>query len=149
MAKDFKEVIKFAIGQEKEAIDFYTDLQKKVNTDASKKILQDFIDMERGHITMLTSFDKENAESFVAPKVTDLKISDYMIDYDPNEKVGFQEILTIAAKKEEAAKQLYEKLAAETDDEKVKNVFLKIGAEEAKHKLQLETLFDDEIFAEN
>lgn len=144
----FKEVIDFAIEREKEAVQFYEDMQKIVKDSAAIETLKELAAMERGHITMLQRFNPEDSFMFEPEKVTDLKLSDYMVKTVPTAASTFQDVLVIAMKREEAAKNLYLKIAAETTDENVKNMFLKIAEQEAKHKFQLEQFYDDNIMTE-
>lgn len=145
----FLEILNFAIKREEEAAEFYKGLQTKVKHEWSKSILKELEDMELGHMRILQNWDKQGVENFVQPKIQDLKISDYMEEIETNEHMGFQEILIVAMKKEEAAKNLYLDLAKKSDNGPTKNLFLKLAGEEAKHKLQLETIYDDEILLEN
>jgi rubrerythrin len=63
--------------------------------------------------------------------------------------MSIQEIIITAMKREEAARDRYGNLAMETDDIRIKNLLLRLSDEEAKHKLQLETIYDTEILYEN
>lgn len=144
----FREVIEFAIEREKEAVKFYEDLQKIVRDEGAIETLKELAAMERGHITMLERFKPDDSYMFEPEKITDLKLSDYMVGSIPTKDSTFQDVLVIAMKREEAAKNLYLKMASETPHENVKNMFLKIAEQEAKHKLQLEQFYDDNILTE-
>jgi rubrerythrin len=144
----FKEVIDFALEREKEAVQFYEDMQKIVRTKAAVETLKDLAAMERGHINMLMKFKPDDVVNFEPEKVTNLRLSDYMVKTIPTEASTFQDILVIAMKREEAAKNLYQKIAAEATDENVRNMFLKIAEQEAKHKFQLEQFYEDNILTE-
>ena len=52
-------------------------------------------------------------------------------------------------KREKASFRLYSDLAASVDDEDLKQTFLALAHEEAKHKLRFEVEYDDVILAEN
>jgi rubrerythrin len=145
----FEEVINFAIEREYEAALFYRNLQNIVKQPASKSMLKDLEDMELGHAEYLKNISNQGIEEFQIPKLLDLKISDYMVDNVPQGETTNQEILVIAMKREEAAKQMYLKLAGEFEAQETKNLFLKMASEEAKHKLMLESLYDDEFLTEN
>ena len=145
----FLEIIDFAIKQEQNAADFYRNLQGMASLDSSKTILKDLENMELGHKKILMNFKNEGIEEYVKPDVQDLKISNYLEEIVVHDKMDLQEILTIAMKREENAKNLYEDLAKLSNDEPTKNLFLKLSTEEAKHKLQLESIYDDEIYREN
>ncbi len=144
-----KEILDFAIKREIEAAEFYQALQGRVKHQWSKSVLQELEEMEWGHKKILENLNTQGIEDFVPPKIQDLKIADYLEQIEPNEDMGFQEILIIAIKKEESAKNLYLDLAKRSDHIPTRNLFLKLAGEEAKHKLQLETIYDDEIYAEN
>ncbi len=144
----FREVIAFAIDREKEAVKFYEDLQKIVRDEGAIETLKELAAMERGHITMLERFKPDDSYMFEPEKVTDLKLSDYMVSAIPTKDSTFQDVLVIAMKREEAAKNLYLKMASETPNENVKSMFLKIAEQEAKHKFQLEQFYDDNILTE-
>jgi rubrerythrin len=62
--------------------------------------------------------------------------------------MDYQSVLTIAMKKEKAAFKLYSQLAAQTVDQEIKEVFLSLAQEEAKHKLRFELEYDEEILRE-
>ncbi|MCG8566008.1 MAG: rubrerythrin, partial [Desulfobacterales bacterium] len=76
-------------------------------------------------------------------KVTDLKISDYLVEKDYEEGMPMPEILKLAMKREEKAVKLYQTMAEQTDHADVKKVFQILVQEEAQHKLALETMYDD------
>ena len=145
LKEELVEVIKYAIERELEAADFYKDLQTKVKIQASKEMLKTFEKMELGHADILKNLDLNKIELYKPEKVNNLKISDFMVEPVTHEEMTFQEILVIAMKREEAANKMYLYLADSTDDDRVKNLFLKLATEEAKHKLQLETMYDEEI----
>ncbi|ROL62213.1 rubrerythrin [Bacteroidetes/Chlorobi group bacterium ChocPot_Mid] len=145
LKEELVEVIKYAIERELEAADFYKDLQTKVKIQASKEMLKTFEKMELGHADILKNLDLNKIELYKPEKVNNLKLSDFMVEPVTHEEMTFQEILVIAMKREEAANKMYLYLADSTDDDRVKNLFLKLATEEAKHKLQLETMYDEEI----
>jgi rubrerythrin len=140
-----EEVLKFAIEKELEAANFYNELQKIVRVPESREMLREFEKMELGHADILKNLTLNQIDKYKQGKVTNLKISDYMVEPVQHEDMTFQDVLVIAMKKEEAANKMYEDLAGDSDDEQVRNLFLKLASEEAKHKLQLETIYDEEI----
>ena len=52
-------------------------------------------------------------------------------------------------KQEKAAFKLYSDLAEAAEDEGVRNTFLALAQEEAKHKLRFETEYDEHILSGN
>jgi rubrerythrin len=63
--------------------------------------------------------------------------------------MDYQSALILAMKQEKAAFRLYTDLAASTDDEKVRDLFLGLAQEEAKHKLRFEVEYDDDFLRDN
>jgi rubrerythrin len=57
--------------------------------------------------------------------------------------MGYHEMLQLAMKREEKALALYNDLLSRTEDENQKKIFQMLCQEEAKHKLKLETMYDD------
>jgi len=87
--------------------------------------------------------NKEKIDSYEFAKIPDLKISDYMVEIEYKQGMPMPEILKIAMKREEKAVKLYSMMADQTDKDDVKKVFNILVQEEAKHKLALESLYDD------
>jgi len=145
----FNDVIKFAIAREFEAAKFYKDMAGTTKYDSSIILFLELEKMELGHAKILENIQKEGKVEVSIPKVGDLKISDYMETPVANEGMTYQEAIVLAMKREKAACKLYTDLANEFSNTDTKNLFLRLAAEESKHKLQLETLYDEEILKEN
>ncbi len=145
----FNEVINFAIAGEKEAIKFYQELQEKVKFQAQIEMLKEFEDMEKGHVVILENIRNKGFEKIEIKEVTDLHISDYIVDVEPSEDMNYQNILIIAMKKEEKSNKLYTEMANNFPGTELEQLFRRLAAEEAEHKLKFEKLYDDEILEEN
>ncbi len=139
------EIIEFAIEREKEAVEFYTGLAEESTMPSLKETFERFAEEELKHVELLTDMgsNKEKIESYEFKKIPDLKISDYMVEIDYKEGMPMPDILKLAMKREENAVKLYTMMADKSDKEDVKNVFNILVQEEAKHKLALESLYDD------
>jgi rubrerythrin len=147
----FNEIIDFAIKGEQDAVKFYQDLQALVRFESRKELLHSYEVMEQGHVTILEKLrDKvfETGEVKI-PEVSSLSISDYLLDVEPSADMNYQDIIITAMKKEEKAGKLYSDLASQSDDDQAKQVFLRLAAEEEKHKLYFEKIYDDEILTDN
>jgi len=81
--------------------------------------------------------------------VTDLKIADYTVDIEPSPNMDYQSAIILAMKKEKAAFRLYTNLASKMQDPELRNMFMSLAQEEAKHKLRFEIEYDDEVMKEN
>ena len=62
--------------------------------------------------------------------------------------MDYQQALIVAMKQEKAAYKLYSDLAAKVTFEGLRNTFLMLAQEEAKHKLHFEVEYD-ELIKEN
>jgi len=145
----FNEIIDFAIKGEQEAVEFYQQLQAMVSFAAKKDMLHDLEEMEKGHIKALENLRQNEINDITIPKVQNLRISDYLVEVKPTADMSYQDIIITAMKREESSCNLYSSLADNSDDMKVKNLFLRLAAEEAKHKLNFEKIYDEEILKDN
>jgi rubrerythrin len=149
---DFKsvdEILAFAIGKEQEAADFYTDLADKMDRQHMKDIFLDFADEEKRHKAKLEGVREGNVLLKSEEKVVDLKIGDHLIEVESKPKMSFQEALMVAIQNEANAYTLYKNLAVATDDAGLRDTFLGLAQEEAKHKLRFEVEYDDYVYQEN
>jgi rubrerythrin len=146
--KEFNKIIDYAIEREKEAAQFYHELQDSAYFIERKKLLKDFENMEKGHITILERIRSQDIEEIDIPEVENLHISDYIVHDEPTGELSYQDILIVAMKREEASNRLYSDLAAGTRDAGVRKLFLKLASEEAKHKLFFEKIYDDEVLSQ-
>ena len=139
------DILAYAIGKEEEAVQFYTDLAGKEKFKAVKETFEGFAKEEEKHVKLLTNLktDKGKVEAYELEAIPDLKISDYLVETEYKEGMFMQDILRIAMKREEVAVKLYNDLAGKTDNAEVKKVLGLLAQEEAKHKLGLETMYDD------
>ena len=142
-------ILDFAISEEKAAQKFYLELAEKVDNPLVKKVLEEFSKEEASHQAKLEKVKAGGTLHQASGNITNLKIADYLVDVEPRADMDYQDILTIAMKKEAAAFKLYNELAAQTADPKVKEVFLGLAKEEAKHKLRFEKEYDDVILKED
>jgi rubrerythrin len=139
------EILTFAIGKENEAVAFYQSQAEKATKPSLKEIFDSFAKEEQKHAALLSDIagNKEKIDSYEFKKITDLKISDYMVEKDYEEGMPMPEILKVAMKREEKAVKLYQALADQTDNADAKKLFLMLVQEESKHKLGLESMYDD------
>lgn len=139
----------FAIKEEEAAFDFYTELAGKMEKAWMKKVFEDFAQEEKQHKEKLVGVKTGKQLMAVEGKITDLKIADYLVDVSPSADLNYQKALTLAMKKEKAAFKLYSDLAATADNEAVRDIFLGLAQEEAKHKLRFEVEYDEQFLTEN
>jgi len=139
------EILTFAIDREKEAVEFYASLAEQATRDSLKQTFASFSKEEEKHVSLLSdiSGNKDKIDTYEFKPVTDLKISDYMVEKEYEEGMPMPEILKLAMKREEKAVKLYSSLAGQTDNADAKKVFEILVQEESKHKLALESMYDD------
>jgi rubrerythrin len=147
--KSVDEVLDFAIGQEEEAAQFYTDLAGRMDRPWMSKIFKDFAQEEMGHKRKLLDVKAGKKLAPVEGRILDLKIGDYLVDVEPKPDMDYQQALILAMKKEKKAFKMYTDLAAAADDENLQNLFAGLAQEEAKHKLRFEVEYDDFVMTEN
>ena len=143
--KSIDEILDFAISKEKEAVAFYNSLAKEATRESLKDTFKRFAGEEQKHVNLLSdiSGNKEKIDSYEFKPVTDLKISDYLVETEYQEGMPMPEILKLAMKREEKAVKLYASMENQTDVEEAKKVFRILVQEESQHKLALESMYDD------
>jgi rubrerythrin len=147
--KSVDDILVYAIEKENEAVKFYTDLSNKENFKSVKETFQGFAKEEQKHADLLSglSTDKSKVNDYELKAIPDLKISDYLVEAEYKEGMFMQDILRIAMKREEQAVKLYKDLAGKTENGEIIKVLNILAQEEAKHKLGLETMYDDFLAA--
>jgi len=148
LVKEFKtpdDVLDFAIVKEQEAHDFYLQWAEKIDVDWIKKVFKDFAMEEMKHKELLLKAKQGEMLKKSSTSVTDLKIADYLVDISPAPDMDYQHALIVAMKREKASFKLYSDLARMTTDTAVTETLQALAQEEAKHKLKLETLYDEEV----
>jgi rubrerythrin len=141
-----EEIVEYALGKEKEAVEFYTELSQNETFAAAKKTFEQFANEEKKHVKLLEDLgnDKVKIEAYKFEWIPDMKRSDYMVDVEYEPEMHYTDILRLAMKREEKALQLYNELAEKAADKQdFVNVFKMLCQEEAKHKQILETIYDD------
>ncbi len=148
--KSVDAVLDFAITKEEDAAAFYTDMAARMTKAHIKGVFEQFALEEMSHKAKLQKVKEGKLLLKVGPKIMDLKIVDVMIDnrFDEGD-FNVQDAMLAAMNSEKASFRLYNDLAAATDNPGLKETFLALAQEEAKHKLQFEIAYDDQIFQEN
>jgi rubrerythrin len=143
------EILDFAIDREQEAHDFYVRLASQATRPGMKQAFTDFAEEEANHKRKLQAIQAGGKLLRSGEQVPDLGIARYAADVEPDHELDYQEALLLAMKREDAAHRLYTDLAAATRDAELKEAFLGLAHEEAKHKLRFETEYDEVVLQEN
>jgi rubrerythrin len=142
-------VLDFAIDREQEAVDFYTDLALKGTRSDIESLFKQVAKEEMGHKAKLQSVKQGKQLLSAEKQVLDLQVGDYLVADEPTEDLTYQKALILAMKKEKVSFKLYTDLAGKAPSDDLKNTFLNLAQEEAKHKLRFEVEYDNEVMAEN
>jgi desulfoferrodoxin-like iron-binding protein len=147
--KSVQEILDFAIEKEEEARQFYLEWSEKLENKSLREQFVQFAGEENKHKEKLQRVKQGSTFKPSAKQVTDLKIVDYLVDIVPTPDMDYQEALIVAMRRERASFKFYNDLAAMAGDEAMRETFLALAQEEAKHKLRLETSYEKDIYTEN
>lgn len=147
--ENINEILDFAIQAEQGAVNLYTGLAEKATVEEMKIVFMEFAREEMGHKARLLKIKEEGIIDLPNEKVNDLKISDYTGDVAPSDNMDYQEALVLAMSQEKAAFKLYTKLADRATEGNIRNLFLGLAQEEAKHKLRFELEYDEFVLRDN
>ena len=141
------DVIDFAIAKEVEAEEFYKSVAEQESFAGKKKMFLEYAAEEKKHQALLEDLKSgkagKNIDDYKFKWITDIKRSNYVHEVEYRPGMAYQEILMLACKREEKALALYNELQVKAETEDAKHVFKVLCQEEAKHKLALETMYDD------
>jgi len=143
--ESFEDVINFAIEKEKDAVNFYEDASRQEIYAGARETFEEFAQEERKHQSMLEGFLKGafKISDYEFKWIPDLKRSDYLVDIEYQKGMHYEDMLRLAMKREEKSLKLYNELTQKSDKEDLTDLLKMLSQEEAKHKLVLETLYDD------
>ena len=145
----FEGIVKFAIEREEDAIKAYGSMIEIAETPGLKELLAELQNEERNHKKLLQGLTEEKAESLKVEDVIDLKISDYLVEEPPSAEMNFQDLLILAAKKEQKAVDLYSSLAEKAKEEEIKKLFEFLVMQEKSHKLKLEKEYETHVLEDD
>ena len=143
------EVLDYAIDQEQQAADFYASFAARAEKAGMKKMLLEFAEEEKRHKERLLAVRTGERKLTPEKEVLDLKVSDYLVEVDAVDNISFQDALIVAMKKERAVFKLYSDMAERVPDSNLRQVFVGLAKEEAKHKLFFETEYEEHVLLHN
>jgi rubrerythrin len=145
--KNITDIIKFAIESEIEAAEFYLNCSEQEQFIDKKQMMLDFAAEERKHQKLLEDLLAgdlgKQLDDYKLKWITDIKRSNYVADIEYHTGMGYSDLLLMAMKREEKALALYNEMLRNAENDQQKKLFKVLCQEEAKHKLALETMFDD------
>ncbi len=143
---DMDAIVEMCINQEQQAIDLYTLARDQAKDEASRQKFQELVDMETAHKVSLKNFEIEN---YIELPPADLKVTNYLMEPELKDNMTTQEIIILAAKREDKTARMYQDLADHFISDKKLNTFFQMMAdEELRHKHDLETEYENEFLQE-
>jgi rubrerythrin len=145
------EILDFAIANEIEANQFYLELAAKMDVPVMKQVFEEFAREEEGHRAKLEAVKRGSWQlDGMKERIQTMGLADYLVDPGaPGADMSYADALVLAMKKEKAAYKLYIDLADRAEADDIRNLFLSLAAEEAKHKLRFEIEYDDVVLKED
>jgi len=144
-----EDVLDFAIAKEQEAHDLYARVAEMVRRPGLRQTFLELAEMELGHRRRLEGIKAGGTAGFGSGPVSDLGLTDLLVDVKPSPEMTYQEALLFAMKAEQRAHDLYIGLAKAVSGEELRETFRALAREELKHKLFFETEYDDVILEGN
>jgi len=145
--ENLKDIIGFAIEKEKEAAAFYTEVSLHESASGNREMFKSFAREEQKHQALLERIledgPKEGVAEYKLKWIPDIKRSNYLVDIEYRKGMDYRDILLLAMKREEKALALYNDLQNKSESNEQKKAFQMLSQEEAKHKLALESIYDD------
>ncbi|MBC8374764.1 MAG: ferritin family protein [FCB group bacterium] len=143
---DMDDIVEMCINQEQQAIDLYTLARDQAKDESARQKFQELVDMETVHKVSLKNFEIEN---YIELPPADLKVTNYLMEPVLQDNMTTQEIIILAAKREDKTARMYQDLADHFHFDKKLNTFFQMMAdEELRHKHDLETEYENEFLQE-
>jgi len=140
------EIMELCINQEQQAIDLYTLARDQARDESSRQKFQELVAMETAHKVALQDFE---LAAYLELPPANLMVTDYLMEPTLKDNMSTQEILILAAKREDKTARMYQALADHFVADKQLNTFFQIMAdEELRHKHDLETEYEREFLQE-
>lgn len=143
------EILEFAVSMEDESWRFYTEWAERSENEVISTVFREFAGEELKHKKLIEDVRAGEKELKARHDVADLKLADHYIKPQPSASMSYQDALLIAIEREVAAIELYVHLTSVCLEEALCTVFAALAEEEKKHKLKLETIYDDTFMKED
>lgn len=151
MTNELTELWDTAIYKEIASQALYEAGQKRTQDPGASALMKELADEEQKHSQWLKEFREKEIEHvrWHHKKVPNLTISEYLTGSESLTGANLQETLVFALKHEQQSIEFYIRMMGSMRDENGKQLCQRLVHEELKHKLKLETLYDDLFYAEN
>ncbi len=151
MSDELAELLDAAMYKEIASQAFYIAGQSKTQDPGAKALMKELAEEELRHLQWLKNLKERGLgkHGWHQENVPNLMISDYLTGGDILEGAGLQNTLVFSMKREQQAIEFYSKMMGVMRDETAKHLCERLVHEELKHKLRLETFYDDLFYSEN
>ena len=151
-----KNAVMMAIEREQDLLEFYIQVAPLMKRPEIRSVFEAFRDDIQMRVDELQALllEEEATCDLIAQELAredapqNLGISKYLREVELKEDSDFQDVLTIAMKRQERVVSFFTQVAAMTPVEEVAGIFRSIRNEEAGRLRQLEEIYDDEILLE-
>jgi rubrerythrin len=148
--------VRMAVERERDLLEFYEQVAPLMKREAIRQVFEVFRDDIQNRVDELVvllgtegaSCDLIARELLREDAPSNLGIAKYLKDVELTQDSDFQDVLTVAMKRQERVVAFFVQLAAMTPAQEVADIFRSIGNEEAGRLRQLEEIYDDEILLE-
>lgn len=151
MSDELTELLDAAMYKEIASQAFYIAGQNKTQDPGAKALMKELAEEEQKHLQWLKNLKERGLgkRGWHQEKVPNLMISEYLTGGDILEGAGLQDTLVFSMKREQQAVEFYSKMMGVIRDETAKHLCERLVHEELKHKLRLETFYDDLFYSED
>jgi rubrerythrin len=147
------DILRTAIQREIDAHQLYASAAEMADQPHAAALLRELAAQETGHRHRLEALLAGNVFQALSQaqqrKVIDLKISDYLVEVPLAPDSDLQDVLIVAAKRENASHELYASLAQVAEEAETVRLFEYLAGEELAHKNRVETLYEEIIYRDN
>ena len=143
------EILEFAVSMEEASWRFYSGWAERSDNEAISTVFREFAGEELKHRKLIEDVRAGGRELKARHDVADLKLADHYVKPQPSASMSYQDALLVAIDREVAAIELYAHLTSACVDKALCTVFDALTDEERKHKLKLETIYDETFMKED
>ena len=147
----FTEALEVAIHEEVKAFNMYSNLSKKVNSAATKVMLDELAQQEMGHRKLLEKIVQSGKYNQLGQNVPaeSQGIAEFLVATDINEAASPQEVIIFAIKAEIKAFNFYNDFVKHFSGTELEDLFSRLASEEQQHKIKLENEYETYFMRDN
>jgi rubrerythrin len=151
MPDELTELLDTAIYKEIASQAFYIAAQNKTQDPGARELIRELAEQELKHAERLKRLKEKGVPKggWHPTRVSDLRISEYLVGAETLEGAGLQDTLVFAMKREQQSVEFYSRMMSALREKSAKRLCQSLVTEELKHKLRLELLYDDLFYGED